>query len=184
MLRKLAKWRDYAAARAIARRAAANLLARSDVRHVLVVCYGNIYRSPFVATSLAARCGAGGVLEIRSAGFHPREDRQVEHGFQEMIRADYGIDLSGHRSRRLKSADLEWADLVVIMDGHNYRMMHDDHRDHLSKSLWLGAVSTETPVIIRDPYGLEVQSQRAIARQLDVASRALAAHLNHVAAWT
>lgn len=180
MLRKLAKWRDYAAARLTARRAASALLDRGGMRKVLVVCYGNIYRSPFAAACLAARSASGSALEVRSAGFHNREGRQVEPDFQEMIRSDYGIDLSAHRSRRLTSGDLEWADFVVIMDGHNYRMLHDGYRQHLAKSLWLGAVSAETPVIIRDPYGLSADTQRAIAGQLDVASRTLLARLDRI----
>lgn len=99
-----------------------------------------------------------------------------------MIRAEYGLDLSGHRSRRLTSHDLEWADLVIIMDGHNYRLMHDGYRTQLAKSLWLGAISVETPVIIRDPYGLDAGGQRDVARQLDIATRAFMARLNGTSA--
>lgn len=181
MWRKLSKWLDYAAARLTARCVAADRLKRGITRNVLIVCYGNIYRSPFVAARLSESGRANAALELRSAGFHRREGRQVEPGFRQIVLADFGMDLSAHRSRLLAIDDLEWADLVVIMDGHNYRMMHDQFRPYLAKSIWLGSVTPETPVIIRDPYGMASDRQRIIARQLDVASTALARHLNRTA---
>lgn len=175
LLDKLAKWRDYASARVSARNKAAHLLSSGDSRRVLVVCYGNIYRSPFVASRLAVE---NPNLNLRSAGFHRREGRQVETDFQAIARADYGIDLSGHRSKLLTPDDLAWADLVLIMDGHNYRLMHELFPAALGRTIWLGAVTPATPVIIRDPYGLDTSMQTEIARQLDVACRVLASRLS------
>ncbi|MFA7388459.1 MAG: low molecular weight phosphatase family protein [Thiohalobacteraceae bacterium] len=170
----------YAVARAMARRTATDRLSDTGVRRLLVVCYGNIYRSPFVERCLRTFSIAMD-LEVRSAGFHRREGRQVEADFEEIAREGFGVDLSDHRSRLLTTDDLDWAHLVLIMDGHNYRLMHDLHRDHLDKCLWLGAISPETPVTITDPYGTDLEQQRRIAGQLHVASRALIQQLNPMA---
>lgn len=170
MLRKLSKWLDYAAARIRARRHAQALLAARPVRRVLVICYGNIYRSPFVAAQLRAATGTS--LEVRSAGFHAREGRASEPGFIEIARG-FGIDLSAHRSRLVRGDDLQWADLVLIMDGHNYRLMHHHYPDSLAKTIWLGAVSRKTPILIEDPYKSPPEHQQQIATQLDTASKAL-----------
>lgn len=170
MLRKLRKWLDYASARLRARRHARQLLDATPACRVLVVCYGNIYRSPFVAAWL--RKNAGTALEIRSAGFHEREGRASEPGFI-AIAHEFGIDLTEHRSRLIRSEDVLWADLVLIMDGHNYRLMHHHYPQALAKTLWLGAVTAATPVLIEDPYRGSPECQRAVANQLDAACSAL-----------
>jgi protein-tyrosine phosphatase len=167
---KLRKWLNYAAARLRARRDAQKRLSAAPPRRVLVVCYGNIYRSPFVAGWL--RKNAGTVLEIRSAGFHQREGRASETGFIAIAR-EFGIDLTEHRSRLIRSEDVLWADLVLIMDGHNYRLMHHHYPQALAKTLWLGAVTAATPVLIEDPYRGSPERQREVANQLDAACSAL-----------
>ncbi|MBI5462567.1 MAG: hypothetical protein HY941_10315 [Gammaproteobacteria bacterium] len=182
MMRKLSKWLAYAWALLRARRHAHALLAAGPVhraRRVLVICYGNIYRSPFVAAAL--RAAAGTPLEIRSAGFHTREGRAVEPGFVDIAR-NFGIDLSAHRSRLVRGDDLHWADLVLIMDGHNYRLMHHHYPEFLAKTLWLGAVSRKTPILIEDPYRRSPDRQRDIACQLDAACTAFLGQLKPKAA--
>lgn len=179
VLRKLGKWLAYAAARLRARKHAQALLESGSAQRLLVVCYGNIYRSPFVAARL--RREAGSALEVRSAGFHNREGRPVEPGFVAIAR-DFGVDLSEHRSHLIRSEDLRWADRVLIMDGHNYRLMHHHYPDALAKTFWLGAVTAATPVLIEDPYRAAPERQRELARQLDTACAALLQRLNATAA--
>lgn len=179
MVRKLVKWLDYAAARLRARRHARMLLETVPARRVLVICYGNIYRSPFVAGRLQKVAGRD--LEIRSAGFHHREGRTVDPDFIGIAR-DFGVDLSAHRSRLLRGEDLRWADLVLIMDGHNYRLMHHHYPEALTKTFWLGAVSVASPVLIEDPYRCAPGRQREIASQLDAACAELLKRLNATAA--
>lgn len=179
VLRRLRKWLAYAAALVHARRHARTLLKSSPARRVLVVCYGNIYRSPFAAARLHAEMGAA--LEIRSAGFHAREGRVSEPGFVAIAR-DFGVDLTAHRSRLIRADDMQWADLVLIMDGHNYRLMHHYYPESLAKTLWLGAVTTATPVLIEDPYRGTLERQRAVAKQLDTACTAFLQQINARAA--
>lgn len=170
MIRKLTKWLDYGLARLRSRRHAHQLLTARPVRRVLVVCYGNIYRSPFAAAYLQAF--GGDALEVRSAGFHSSEGRSVKPSFIEIAR-QLRVDLSKHHSRLVQRDDLNWADIVLIMDGHNYRMMHYHYPDCLTKTLWLGAVSPDTPILIDDPYNSSPEQQWRIARQLDAACESL-----------
>lgn len=173
MWRKLKKWIAYAGASVTARRHARALLRARPIRRVLVLCYGNIYRSPFVA----ARLRADRRLEIRSAGFHPREERLCEPEFVTIAR-EFGVDLRSHRSRQVRQDDVDWADLVLIMDGHNYRLMHVHHPQALARTCWLGAAAPDTPLFIRDPYKLPQHQQQEIAAQLDHACAALLERLN------
>ena len=173
MWHKLKKWAAYIGARLNARRQARALLQSVPVRRVLVICYGNIYRSPFVA----GRLQANSLLEVRSAGFHKREGRSCDAGFVAMAR-EFGVDLGAHRSRQVRDDDVEWADVVLIMDGHNYRLMHAHHPQALPRSVWLGAVTPQTPLLIEDPYGLPEDRQRQIVGQLVTACTALLNALN------
>jgi len=138
------------------------------MRRVLVVCYGNIYRSAFVGeylnTHLAGRC------EVRSAGFHATENRPSPPGHVTMSR-DFGVDLSGHRSRLIRVADAEWADTIVLMDRHN-RAALDALGIDPAKCVWLGALAPG-PVEIVDPYRLDEATARAVVSRLEQGSREL-----------
>jgi protein-tyrosine phosphatase len=88
---------------------------------VLVVCTGNICRSPTAAALLGARLAALGVpARVTSAG-------TVGEGapaWPEMVAVAaevLGLDLSAHRSRVLGRADVEGADLVIGMAREHLR---------------------------------------------------------------
>lgn len=81
---------------------------------ILVVCLGNICRSPMGAVLLAARLAELGVeAHVHSAGLLSPGQPVPDHGLAVM--AARGFDTAGHRSRRL-SADLVGpADLIMAM---------------------------------------------------------------------
>src|SRR2546422_3500209 len=85
--RLLHPWRRRAARRALSARAP---------RSILVVCHGNICRSPFAAVLLQRALGPAGI-RVHSAGFigpnRPSPPEAVTAA------ARYGVNLSDHRSR-------------------------------------------------------------------------------------
>ena len=95
------------------RRAVASLLARQRPARLLVVCNGNIFRSPFAAAVLRRRLDPWGV-QVESAGFlganrpAPPDARAAA--------AKRGVDLSPHRSRMVTAELAHGADLIVVMD--------------------------------------------------------------------
>ena len=160
------RWRcRHAVARA--RAGTESSLSRPGIQRVLVVCYGNIYRSPMVAEVL--RRGCAGRIEVRSSGFHPRGGRPSPERHVAMC-ADRGIDLAGHRSTVVQPSDLAWADLVVLMDRHNWQALQliGARNDRV---VWLG-VMDGGPIEIPDPYTLDDESaRRVLARLQDCTSR-------------
>ncbi len=80
---------------------------------VLVVCHGNICRSPFAAARLAGYLAPAGV-RVGSAGFigpnRPCPPEAVTAA------ARRGVDLAAHRSRLLTADVARRADLIVVMD--------------------------------------------------------------------
>ena len=91
---------------------------------VLMVCMGNICRSPTahgVLEKLVADAGWAGRIAVDSAGTHgyhvgePPDERAQRHA------ARRGYDLSAQRARELRRDDFARFDLVLVMDAANER---------------------------------------------------------------
>jgi protein-tyrosine-phosphatase len=141
-------------------RALAALRRRPAPATVLVVCHGNICRSPFAAARLAGELASAGV-RVGSAGFiGPNRPCPLEAVTAAGRR---GVDLSGHRSQLLTADSARRADLIVVMDPAQGRAIRDRFGRLLRDIVVLGdldpaPLATRT---IRDPVdqGLEVFEQ-------------------------
>ena len=82
---------------------------------VLLVCTGNVCRSPFAEALFRDRFRATEEIRFVSAG----TDALVGEGMFEATRltaSRYGVaDSGGHQARQLTTADLEAADLILVM---------------------------------------------------------------------
>jgi len=109
--------RAAALARARLVHLAAGAPHRLGARHVLVLCDGNICRSPFVEHLLSARLAAapGTGVAVESAGLRAA----LGHPAPPLARAAaarHGVDLSPHRSQPVTPALVAGADLILVMD--------------------------------------------------------------------
>jgi protein-tyrosine phosphatase len=126
------------------------LRARPRPKTILVVCHGNICRSP-VAEALLARELAAFDIEVQSGGFIGFNRPPPAEALAAAER--HGVDLSNHRSR-LVTADLaRAADLIVVMDPTQRRLVCERFGRWPTEVLVLGdldpaPVETRT---IRDP---------------------------------
>ena len=96
------------------------LRARPTPRTMLVVCHGNICRSPFAAWLLARTLAPAGVL-VASAGFVGPGRTTPAEGV--IAAARRGIDLSSHRSQLLTPVLAAEAHLIIVMDARQHRMV-------------------------------------------------------------
>jgi len=104
--------------------------------HVLVICSGNICRSPMAAAMLRARLAERGVdAAITSAGFLT-EDRPAPPPILELLDAR-GLDVREHRSRRLTADDLQAPDLVLCMERRHVREVAVLDRDAFERTFTL-----------------------------------------------
>lgn len=101
-------------------RARAALRRRAQMRSLLVVCHGNICRSPFGAALLARHLASAGV-RVRSAGFVGPDRACPENAL--VAAARWGADLSEHRSTLLMPDLVRAADLILVMDPAQGRMI-------------------------------------------------------------
>jgi len=82
---------------------------------VLVLCTANRCRSVMAAALLAKRLGAADAsLAVRSAGVGGSTGERPPLEVIAVL-ADYGLDVSRHRSRTVSAADLDSASLVLAM---------------------------------------------------------------------
>ena len=91
---------------------------------VLMVCMGNICRSPTAHGVLEKRVADAGLadrIQVDSAGTHdhhvgaPPDRRAQQHA------ARRGVDLSAQRARQLTRQDFDDFDLLLVMDAANER---------------------------------------------------------------
>lgn len=94
-------------------RALKALRSRPRVTSLLVVCRGNICRSPFAA-ALLRRALSRKRVRVESGGFTP--PRRPPPPEAVAAAARHGVDLSTHRSQRLTVESVRAADLIVVMD--------------------------------------------------------------------
>jgi protein-tyrosine-phosphatase len=146
--RKFQDWR--AEGRQLRRhRALLQRLAVSGGPHKIVfLCYGNICRSP-LAAALAEQRLRG--VEIESAGFHRQEGRSCPEKIQRIGNL-FGLDFSGHRSRRVTPELLANADLVIAMDKENLNCLGSEFPDVLERTTLLGLFGNPPALAIADPY--------------------------------
>lgn len=85
--------------------------------NILVVCVGNICRSPMAEALLARELKAGGA-SVGSAGLSALVNHPADEMAQTLM-AEQDIDISAHRTRQLSRALIQQADLILVMEaGH------------------------------------------------------------------
>jgi len=85
--------------------------------HILVVCVGNICRSPMGEGLLIQALNKAdmGAIEVRSAGLDALVGQPAEKTAIRLMQ-EHGIDVSAHRGKQLNRDVLRWADLVLVME--------------------------------------------------------------------
>jgi glycosyltransferase involved in cell wall biosynthesis/protein-tyrosine-phosphatase len=123
----------------------------ANARNVLVVCHGNIIRSPFAAR-LIDRLVADRrrTIAIASAGLIAEPGRP-SHDLAIETAAPLSIDLRDHAARRLTSEDVARADAILVMDVDQRVAVRRLHPSAATKTFLLASLAADTPLEVRDP---------------------------------
>jgi protein-tyrosine phosphatase len=119
---------------------------------ILVVCTGNICRSP-VAEAMLRQCLPG--KHIRSAGLSAMVGQGVDEMARELADMD-NLQLGDHKAQQITGDLIQWADLILVMSQQQRTALAQRAPLAIGKTMLLGhwipdadsAVSLEIP----DPY--------------------------------
>lgn len=118
---------------------------------VLVVCHGNVCRSPFAAAVLNRALHGSGIL-VDSAGFVGPGRPVPVHA--QVSGENLGLKLTGHRSQLITETMLREAKLVIVMDAAQRGLLRRRENTYTMPQL-LGDLDP-LPIqkrAIRDPWG-------------------------------
>ncbi|WP_261885800.1 low molecular weight protein-tyrosine-phosphatase [Vibrio pomeroyi] len=135
---------------------------------ILVVCMGNICRSPLGEAALRALLPN---KAIASAGIATEPSGLVEHGadpMMKMVSETQGFDLSGHRAQQLNQNLCDKHDLILVMEPAHIDLVATIAPNARHKTLLLGQWSDGT---IADPYQKDKQAFDVALQQILKASR-------------
>lgn len=166
---------------------------------VLVVCTGNICRSPIAAALLKRSAAFGADASVTSAGLRAVVDHPVDSVMLKAVAGVAGLDLEDFRARQLTSAMIDDADLILTMttrqrsevlgmtpgaiDRTFTMRQFADLVQHHGASLVRGELSAERggqardlPLDIVDPHRRGLVAMRIAALEVAHAVEALALH--------
>lgn len=132
---------------------------------ILVVCTGNICRSPMAEALLETALGSP-EISVSSAGTHARDGLPAQPPAVEVMAAR-GIDISMHRSRPLTAHIADAADLILVME--------QAHAEHIQRHLPEAAAKTRllsdfydesAGIDVPDPYGGTTADYERCARMI------------------
>lgn len=120
---------------------------------ILMVCLGNICRSPLAEGILQSKVSDNVIVDSAgTSGLHEGEkpdDRSVE------VAHKYGIDIRHQRSRKFTTADFDNFDLIYVMDDSNYHNiigLSRNDEDVKKVHLILNETASKANKNVPDPY--------------------------------
>ena len=106
------------------------------MKKILIVCHGNICRSPmaeFVMKDMVKKAGRAGEFQIASAAVSREELGNPVYPPARRELQKHGIVCDGHRAHQITRAELESYDLIYYMDGSNARYLRRLFGDDAAK---------------------------------------------------
>lgn len=89
---------------------------------VLMVCLGNICRSPLAEGILKHKIKENGLdWQVDSAGIGGWHSGELPDKRSISVAKKYNIDITDQRARKIRQSDLDHFDLILAMDYDNYR---------------------------------------------------------------
>ena len=163
------------------RRAWSALRGAGVPRSVLVLCHGNVCRSPYLEVvlrrELRAAFGDSARFVVRSAGFVGPDRAVPRHAYDAAHRR--GIDLGAHRSRIVDAGLAAGADLLVVMDVRQARAVRALAPTARSRVVILGDLDPEIPEsrVVLDPWKGDSSAFEISFDRIDRCTRALVSAL-------
>jgi protein-tyrosine phosphatase len=150
--------------------------------NILMVCLGNICRSPLAEGILQDKIRKYGLpWTVDSAGTNGIHTGEAPHRLSQKVARHHGIDISGQRARDFEPADVERFDLIFAMAGdvvREIRHIAGNRFDADKTELLMNLVHPGRNLDVPDPwYGPEA-GYHEVFSMIDQACEALVRKFN------
>ncbi len=145
---------------------------------VLMVCMGNICRSPLAHgrfQALVEEQGLADRIQIDSAGTHAYHVGKQPDPRSQDVALRNGLDLSSQRARQVSPDDFERFDYIIAMDRDNYAILqsHANEGNRHKLKMFLDYVPGVPEDEVPDPYYGGPDGFNHVYRLVDAASQGL-----------
>lgn len=149
--------------------------------NILMVCLGNICRSPLAEGLLQSKLPFTR-FKVDSAGTYGGHAGSEPDKRSIAVAQKNGLDISYQRSRKFELTDFDEYDYIYVMDDSNYRDLLElatskEHKSKIKKIL--DEVFPGEDLDVPDPYHGALQSFDQVYNMLDMATNVIAAKLNN-----
>ncbi len=133
---------------------------------ILIICTGNVCRSPVVEALLAKRLSGRGLdgWMVHSAGTGEYPSRPASRFSVEVIGETESIDLTAHRSKVATQAMVEQADLVLCMEANHKEVLSLESPAEAHKIFLLSEMTPGPIYDVPDPYGKNKQAYQMMVK--------------------
>jgi protein-tyrosine-phosphatase len=176
--RKIEYWIARQAVRRIRRNPRPLVEKLRRAHTILIVCHGNIIRSPFAAHLVKQGLNGHGRTSIASAGLEAVPGNSVDPRALRMA-AGRRVDLAHHTASPLTSELIARSDVILVMDIPQLVKLRRRFPEARSRAFLLTCLAPDTPLEVADPVdgdeGMFHRCFEHIARATRPVIRALAA---------
>lgn len=142
---------------------------------ILVVCTGNVFRSPLAEAYLRRLLIEEGLENagVQSAGLYAQNGiKPVNEAIN--LAKEEGLDISEHRSQALTPELLSKSKIILVMEKFHKNFIENIYPDAVGKIFLLGNFSKsrkKDDIEIMDPYGADLFTCRKVWDQIKEAVR-------------
>jgi protein-tyrosine phosphatase len=144
------------------------------IHRILIVCVGNICRSPMAEAVLRKHLGGGGDVVVESAGLAALVGNPIDPLAQRVL-VDNGLTGEKHAARQVTADMIGKADLVLAMQKRHLDAIHAISPQARGKTFLMGR--WEGNCEVPDPYGKTLPIFEEAYRLIDRTAYAWRMHL-------
>jgi len=146
---------------------------------VLMVCLGNICRSPLAEGLLRSKLDTS-IFEIDSAGTSTYHQGSLPDQRSIEVASKYGLDITNQKSRPFTKKDFQSFDYIYVMDSSNYEdviNMVDNKEEEDKVNLILNTIYPGENQSVPDPYHDSINGFEQVYHMLDESCSVIASEL-------
>jgi protein-tyrosine phosphatase len=151
------------------------------MKKILMVCLGNICRSPLAAGVLRKKIEEKGInATVESAGFEPHHIGDGPDERTTEIANKYNIDISNHVMRLFRTEDFDSFDHIYVMDQRNMRdvlYLARNDEDKRKVDYLMNQADPGKNQIVPDPYYGDISDFEHTFQMIEKSCNAIAEKL-------